>query len=140
MRLERKIAIALAKELKRITQKAKLEALAVLTATGDRIAFYAGDKRANSTELSAIGAALVAAARLALERLNFSPINDVMVRGKNGFLILKSIGDFHLVGGTSDIEEFKSAISVLSQHAPKIADILTYVNIDEDGGIIVDTD
>lgn len=132
MRLERKIAYALAKELKDITQEAKLEALAVLTATGDRIAFYAGDKQANSTELSAIGAALVAAARLALERLAFSPINDVMVRGKNGFLILKSIGDFHLVGGTSDIEEFKNAIAVLSNHAPQIADILSYVQIDDD--------
>ena len=54
MRLERKIAYALAKELKDITQEAKLEALAILTATGDRVAFYAGDKTANSTELSAI--------------------------------------------------------------------------------------
>ncbi|MCK4844746.1 MAG: hypothetical protein KAS95_03655 [Candidatus Heimdallarchaeota archaeon] len=132
MRLERKVAYALAKELKDITQEARLEALAILTATGDRIAFYAGDKKANSTELSAIGAALVAAARLALERLNFSPINDVMVRGNNGFLILKSIGDFHIVGGTSDIEEFKTAIAVLSSHATKIADILSYVQIDED--------
>ncbi|MHA1203381.1 MAG: hypothetical protein K9W45_08700 [Candidatus Heimdallarchaeum aukensis] len=132
MKLERKIAYALAKELKEITQQAKLEALAVLTATGDRVAFYAGDKKANSTELSAIGAALVAAARLALERLNFSPINDVMVRGKNGLLIIKSIGDFHLIGGTSDIEEFKTAIAVLSSHAPKIADILSYVEIDEE--------
>jgi len=132
MKLERKVAYALAKELKEITQQAKLEALAVLTATGDRVAFYAGDKKANSTELSAIGAALVAAARLALERLNFSPINDVMVRGKNGLLIIKSIGDFHLIGGTSDIEEFKTAIAVLSSHAPKIADILSYVEIDEE--------
>ena len=132
MRLERKVAYALAKELRDITQEARLEALAILTATGDRIAFYAGDKKANSTELSAIGAALVAAARLALERLNFSPINDVMVRGNNGFLILMSIGDFHIVGGTSDIEEFKTAIAVLSSHATKIADILSYVQIDED--------
>ena len=132
MRLEKRIAVALAKELKEITQQAKLEALAVLTATGDRVAFYAGDKKANSTELSAIGAALVAAARLALEKLNFAPINDVMVRGKNGLLILKSIGDYHLVGGTSDIEEFKTAIAVLSSHAPKIADILSYVQIEED--------
>ncbi|MHA1868165.1 MAG: hypothetical protein ACTSVB_04945 [Candidatus Heimdallarchaeaceae archaeon] len=132
MKLERKVAYALAKELKEITQQAKLEALAVLTATGDRVAFYAGDKKANSTELSAIGAALVAAARLALERLNFSPINDVMVRGKNGLLIIKSIGDFHLIGGTSDIEEFKTAIAVLSSHAPKISDILSYVEIDEE--------
>ena len=132
MRLERKIAYALAKELKDITQEAKLEALAVLTATGDRVAFYAGDKKANSTELSAIGAALVAAARLALEKLNFSPINDVMVRGRNGLLILKSIGDYHLIGGTSDIEEFKTAIAVLSSHAPKIADILSYVQLEEE--------
>ncbi|MHA1401240.1 MAG: hypothetical protein ACTSQE_12900 [Candidatus Heimdallarchaeaceae archaeon] len=132
MRLEKKIAYALAKELKEITQQAKLDALAVLTATGDRVAFFAGDKKANSTELSAIGAALVAAARLALERLNFAPINDVMVRGRNGLLILKSIGDFHLIGGTSDIEEFKTAIAVLSSHAPKIADILSYVEIDEE--------
>ena len=55
-----------------------------------------------------------------------------MVRGNNGFLILKSIGDFHIVGGTSDIEEFKTAIAVLSSHATKIADILSYVQIDED--------
>ncbi len=131
MRLEKKIAYALAKELKEITQQAKLEALAVLTATGDRVAFYAGDKNANSTELSAIGAALVAAARLALEKLDFSPLNDVMVRGRNGLLILKSIGEFHIVGGTSDIEKFKTAIAVLSSHAPKIADILSYVDLDE---------
>ncbi len=126
MKLEKKIAYALAKELKDITQEAKLDALAILTATGDRVAFFAGDKRANSTELSAIGAAVVAAARLALERLNFSPINDVMIRGKNGFLILKSIGNYHLVGGTNDIEEFKTAIAVLSSHTPKIAEILSY--------------
>ena len=44
----------------------------------------------------------------------------------------KSIGDFHLVGGTSDIEEFKTAIAVLSNHAPQIADILSYVQIDDD--------
>ncbi len=50
-----------------------------------------------------------------------------MVRGKNGFVILKSMGRFVLVGGTKNITAFTKAASVLVQHAPELEGILAEI-------------
>lgn len=131
VKLERKVALALAKELKAITTEANLDALAVITGTGDKVAFFSAAE-VDSAELCAVGAAITSTVRFALEKWGFDPIEDVALRGKNGFLILRALSDeFSLLGGTENLQQAQTASTVLAKHASKVLDILSHVTLDE---------
>lgn len=124
VRVSQTIAQALSKELHAITNEASLDTLAVVTQTGARVAFFTKTS-ADASELSAIAAALVNAGALASRKLGFDELTDVMVRGKNGFLILRALfGRFVLVGGTSNISAFTKAATVLVNHSKSLSEIL----------------
>ena len=87
------------------------------------MAFFS-KSNADASELSAIAASLINSGGLATNRLGFGQLSDVMVRGKNGFVILKSMGRFVLVGGTKNIAAFTKAAAVLVQHSTSLEEIL----------------
>ncbi|OLS21098.1 MAG: hypothetical protein HeimC2_34740 [Candidatus Heimdallarchaeota archaeon LC_2] len=130
VRVNQKVARGLSQELREITKESQVDTLAVITVTGARVAFFS-KSNADASELSAIAASLINSGGLATNRLGFGQLSDVMVRGKNGFVILKSLGRFVLVGGTKNIQAFTKAASVLVQHAPKLESILADIP-DED--------
>lgn len=104
-----------------------IDTLAVITVTGARVAFFS-KSNADASELSAIAASLVNSGGLATNRLGFGQLSDVMVRGKNGFVILKSLGPrFVLVGGTKNIAAFTKAATVLVQHSTVLENILAEI-------------
>ncbi|MCY3414070.1 MAG: roadblock/LC7 domain-containing protein [Candidatus Heimdallarchaeota archaeon] len=127
VRVNQATAQGLSRELHAITNEASLDTLAIVTKTGARVAFFTKTS-ADASEMSAIAAALVNSGGLASTKLGFSDLTDVMVRGKNGFLILRALGDrFVLVGGTSNIGAFTKAASVLVSHSGKLDDILKHI-------------
>ncbi len=124
VRVSQSIAQELSRELHSITNEAEIDTLAIITVTGARVAFFSKTS-ANAAELSAITAALVNSGQLAAMKLGFESLTDVMVRGNNGFLILRSLSDrFVLVGGTKKITTFTKAAKVLVSHSASLARIL----------------
>ncbi|MHA2403238.1 MAG: roadblock/LC7 domain-containing protein, partial [Candidatus Kariarchaeaceae archaeon] len=121
-----KVARGLSSELREITNEAKIDTLAIITVTGARVAFFS-KSNADASELSAIAASLVNSGGLAATKLGFGELNDVMVRGLGGFIILKSLGRFVLVGGTKNISTFTKAASVLITHSQRLVKILTEI-------------
>ncbi|MHA2091539.1 MAG: roadblock/LC7 domain-containing protein [Candidatus Kariarchaeaceae archaeon] len=126
VRVSQKVARGLSSELREITNEAKIDTLAIITVTGARVAFFS-KSNADASELSAIAASLVNSGGLAATKLGFGELNDVMVRGLGGFIILKSLGRFVLVGGTKNISTFTKAASVLITHSQRLVKILTEI-------------
>ena len=124
VRVSQEVAQGLSRELHQITNDANLETLAVVTKTGARVAFFTKTS-ADASEMSAIAAALLNTGSLAVERLDFETLSDIMIRGSNGFLIIRKLSDrFALVGGTSNISAFTKAASVLVNHTKSLGEIL----------------
>ncbi|RMG38705.1 MAG: hypothetical protein D6732_05105 [Methanobacteriota archaeon] len=130
VRVDKNTAAKLAKELRAITQEAKVDTLAIITTTGARVAFFT-KSTADPSEFSAISASLQNAANLAVSRVGFGETTDIMVRCKSGFLILRNLGRFILVAGARNIETFTTSASVLVQHSPNIDEILSVIPEDQ---------
>lgn len=126
VRVNQKVARGLSSELRLITNEAKIDTLAIITVTGARVAFFS-KSNADASELSAIAASLVNSGGLAAKKLGFGELNDVMVRGLSGFIILRSLGRFVLVGGTKNISTFTKAASTLVAHSQKLQEILVEI-------------
>ncbi|MHA1912275.1 MAG: hypothetical protein ACTSYA_11315 [Candidatus Kariarchaeaceae archaeon] len=130
VKIDRLVATHLVQELRAITKEANLDTLAIITETGAKIAFFSTTE-ADPMEMSAIGASVTASGGLALSRISFGTLTDVMIRGSNGFLILRKMGQFTLVGGTNNKEEFMNATRVLLEHSVKLQEILKDVEYEE---------
>ena len=126
-----KVPPAKAKELvavlQQITSETQLGALAVVSDAGERVAFFAQNKDIDPVELSAVAAALVSTSKLAIDRLGFGPLQDIILRGSNGFLVLKDLGRFYLIGGSTDQQSMPVTVRSLSQHAPTLSQIMADV-------------
>ncbi|MEA2071753.1 MAG: hypothetical protein U9O98_10750 [Asgard group archaeon] len=110
--------------LQKITKETKLGALAIVSEAGERVAFFAQNKEIDPVELSAVAAALVSTSKLAVDRLSFSPLQDIILRGKNGFMVMKDLGRFYLIGGSTDQQSMPITVRSLSQHAPTLSSIM----------------
>jgi hypothetical protein len=88
------------------------------------VAFFFFFKSIDPVELSAVAAALVSTSKLAVDRLSFSPLQDIILRGANGFMVLKDLGRFYLIGGSTDQQAMPVTVRSLSQHAPKLSKIM----------------
>lgn len=113
--------------LQQITAETQIGALAVVSEAGERVAFFAQNKSIDPVELSAMAAALVSTSKLYLDRLSFSPLQDIILRGANGYMVMKDLGRFYLIGGSTDQQSMPMTVRSLSQHAPKLSEIMASV-------------
>jgi predicted regulator of Ras-like GTPase activity (Roadblock/LC7/MglB family) len=113
--------------LQEITSETELGALAIVSEAGERLAFFAQNKAIDPVELSAVAAALVSTSKLAVDRLSLSPLQDIILRGNNGFMVLKDLGRFYLIGGSTDQKAMPGTVRSLSKHAPQLSEILQQI-------------
>ena len=113
--------------LQQITAETQIGALAIVSDAGERVAFFAQNKAIDPVELSAMAAALVTRSKLYLERLAFNPLQDIILRGQNGFMVMKDLGRFYLIGGSTDQQAMPTTVRSLSQHAPKLSEIMATI-------------
>ncbi|MBD3189204.1 MAG: hypothetical protein GF308_01095 [Candidatus Heimdallarchaeota archaeon] len=117
----------LVQELQEITSETRLGALAIVSEAGERVAFFAEDKNIDPVELSAVAAALVSTSKLAVTRLSFNPLQDIILRGVNGFMVMKDLGRFYLIGGSTDQKAMPTIVRSLSKHAPTLSEIMASI-------------
>ena len=117
-------AKALVSVLQQITAETHLGALAIVSDAGEKVAYFAQNKQIDPVELSAFIAALVSTSKSAIDRLSFSPLQDIILRGVNGFIVLKDLGRFYLIGGSTDQKSMPLIVKSLSTHAPTLSQIM----------------
>ena len=123
MALDQHDAENLSGYLANITGNTELEALALVTREGMRLAFSAiPGYEINPDSLCAMGAVLLQAGNDSVEKIGYNNLVEVVLRGKKSFMVLSSAGRFFLIGASRTVRELGKTVTVFRYYAGKIAE------------------
>ena len=109
--------------LGQITQHTELEALALVTRDGQRIAFSAvPGYDINPDHLSSMSAVILQSGVEAVEKIGYDYLSECVIRGKDSYLVLAAAGRFFLIGASRNIQDLGKVVSVFRYYAKKIAE------------------
>lgn len=112
----------LAMYLAGITENTDLEALALVTREGMRLAFSAvPDYEINPDLLASMSAVILQSAEDAISRINYNNLIEVVIRGPSAFLLLAAAGRFFLIGASRSIRDLRKSVSVFRYYSKEIA-------------------
>ncbi|MBA7534330.1 hypothetical protein ES705_26576 [subsurface metagenome] len=109
----------LLKILRDISKECELEAVAVVSEEGQEIAFFAS-KETDSIVMSALASALNATGEQAINQVKFGKLDQVIIKGSEGFLLLQSVDRFILFAASKEIYSLALAMNVLSRYSKLI--------------------
>ncbi|MBY9007239.1 MAG: roadblock/LC7 domain-containing protein [Candidatus Lokiarchaeota archaeon] len=111
----------LSKFLGNITEHSELEALALITREGVRLAFSSVPGYEVDPDLfSSLSAVAVQAGNDAITSLGFQNMLEVILRGKDAFIILSNAGRFFLMGASRKIGDLGKVVSVFRYYSGEI--------------------
>jgi len=115
-------AHSLSKFLGNITEHTELEALALVTRDGLRLAFSCiPDYDVDPDLFSSLSAVVMQSGYDAIESLGFENMLEVVLRGEKSFIILSGAGRFFLMGGSRKIEDLGKIVTVFRYYAGEIS-------------------
>ncbi|TKJ19137.1 MAG: hypothetical protein CEE43_16270 [Promethearchaeota archaeon Loki_b32] len=115
-------ATALSNFLGSITEYSELEALALITREGLRLAFSAIPGYNLDPDLfSSLSAVVVQSGSDAVAALGYTNMLEVVLRGDNGFIILSAAGRFFLMGASRDIADLGKIVKVFRYYSQEIS-------------------
>ncbi len=109
----------LLKILRDISKECDLEAVAVVSEEGQQIAFFAS-KETDSIVMSALASALNATGEQAIKQVKFGKLDQVIIKGSEGFLLLQSVDRFILFAASKEIYSLALAMNVLGRYSKTI--------------------
>ncbi len=102
-----------------------LEAIAVVSKQGVKLAYFASeDSDADPDLMAAVSAALLVQGEMAAQKLELDELYEVIIRGKKGFVVLSQAGDFLIMGSAKDLTSMGLAITHMRRYAKEIGDLL----------------
>ncbi len=105
-----------------ITEHTELEALALVTRDGLRLAFSCiPDYDVDPDLFSSLSAVVMQSGYDAIESLGYNNMLEVVLRGDRAFIILSGAGRFFLMGGSRKIEDLGKIVSVFRYYAGEIS-------------------
>ena len=108
-----------------LTNYADLDAIAVVSKQGVKLAYFATEESdADPDLMAAVSAALLVQGEMASEKLGLSELYEVVVRGKDGFIVLSHAGDFLIMGSARDITSMGLAVTQMRKYAKEIGTLL----------------
>jgi len=114
-------ATSLSKFLGNITEHTELEALALVTNDGLRLAFSCIPEYDVDPDLfSSLSAVVMQSGHDAIESLGFNNLLEIVLRGLNAFIILSEAGRFFLMGASRKIEDLGKIVTVFRYYASEI--------------------
>ena len=114
-------ASSLSKFLGNITEHTELEALALVTNEGLRLAFSCiPDYDVDPDLFSSLSAVVMQSGHDAIESLGFSNLLEIVLRGLKAFIILSEAGRFFLMGASRKIEDLGKIVTVFRYYASEI--------------------
>ena len=115
-------ATALSSFLGSITEYSELEALALITREGLRLAFSAIPGYNLDPDLfSSLSAVVVQSGSDAVAVLGYTNMLEVVLRGDNGFIILSAAGRFFLMGASREIADLGKIVKVFRYYSQEIS-------------------
>jgi predicted regulator of Ras-like GTPase activity (Roadblock/LC7/MglB family) len=105
-----------------ITEHTELEALALVTREGLRLAFSCIPEYNVDPDLfSSLSAVVMQSGQDSIESLGFNHLLEVVLRGGDAFIILSSAGRFFLMGASRKIEDLGKIVTVFRYYAQEIS-------------------
>ena len=115
-------AHSLSKFLGSITEYTELEALALVTRDGLRLAFSCiPDYEVDPDLFSSLSAVVMQSGQDAIDSLGYTDLLEVVLRGGNAFIILSAAGRFFLMGARRKVEDLGKIVSVFRFYAGEIS-------------------
>ena len=123
MSLSNEEAQQLSAYLGSITENTDLDAIALVSREGLRLAFSAVEGYEIDPDLlSAMTAVILQAGRDSVSKLGFNQLLEVVLRGKQSFMVVSYAGRFFLVGASTALKQLGKVVAVFRYYAKKIAD------------------
>lgn len=115
-------ATSLSSFLSSITEYSELEALALITREGLRLAFSAIPGYNLDPDLfSSLSAVVVQSGSDAVAALGFTNMLEVVLRGDSGFIILSAAGRFFLMGASRETADLGKIVKVFRYYSQEIS-------------------
>ena len=113
--------------LERVARDINLEALAVITRTGRKIAIWSAHQKVDPDILAALSAAMVSMGDETVDKLDCGELYEVIVRGKRGYAITTRAGSkLALIGASYETENLGLIVRSMRDAASKISTSLGY--------------
>lgn len=114
-------ASSLSKFLGNITEHTELEALALVTNDGLRLAFSCiPDYDVDPDLFSSLSAVVMQSGHDAIQSLGYNNLLEVVLRGISAFIILSGAGRFFLMGASRKTEDLGKIVTVFRYYAGEI--------------------
>jgi predicted regulator of Ras-like GTPase activity (Roadblock/LC7/MglB family) len=108
-----------------LTNYADLDAIAVVSKQGVKLAYFATeDSEADPDLMAAVSAALLMTGEMAASKLDLSELYEVVVRGQDGFVVLSHAGEFLLMGAAKDLTSMGLAVTQMRKYAKEVGELL----------------
>ncbi|MGY5852815.1 MAG: roadblock/LC7 domain-containing protein [Candidatus Thorarchaeota archaeon] len=108
-----------------LTNYADLDAIAVVSKQGVKLAYFATEESDTDPDLmAAVSAALLMTGEMAANKLDLDELYEVIVRGKNGFVVLSQAGEFLLMGSAKDLTSMGLATTQMRRYAREVGELL----------------
>jgi predicted regulator of Ras-like GTPase activity (Roadblock/LC7/MglB family) len=115
-------AHSLSKFLGSITEYTELEALALVTRDGLRLAFSRiPDYEVDPDLFSSLSAVVMQSGQDAIDSLGYIDLLEVVLRGEDAFIILSAAGRFFLMGASRKVEDLGKIVSVFRYYSAEIS-------------------
>lgn len=114
-------ARSLSSFLSSITEYSELEALALVTREGLRLAFSCVPGYSIDPDLfSSLSAVVVQSGSDAVAALGYTNMLEVVLRGDNGFIILSAAGRFFLMGASRQTADLGKVVKIFRYYSNEI--------------------
>lgn len=110
--------------LRDISKEYSLSAIAVVSSEGQEVAFFA-EKSADQVIMSALASALNSAGQQTVNQIKCGNLDQVIIKGSEGFVILLNLDQFIVLAASKDIYTLALAMTVLGKYSKKVYQILT---------------
>ena len=110
--------------LREISQECSLGAIAVVSSEGQELAFFA-EKGTDQVIMSALASALNSAGQQTVGQIKCGSLDQVIIKGTEGFVILQNLDMFIVLAASKDIYCLALAMNVLGKHGKRVYHVLT---------------
>ncbi len=109
-----------------LTNYADLDAIAVVSKQGVKLAYFATEESdADPDLMAAVSAALLMTGEMAADKLGLDELYEVVIRGKGGFVVLSHAGNFLLMGAAKDLTSMGLAVTQMRKYAREVGTLLS---------------
>jgi|LGOV01.1.fsa_nt_gb predicted regulator of Ras-like GTPase activity (Roadblock/LC7/MglB family) len=109
-----------------LTNYADLDAIAVVSKQGVKLAYFATEESdADPDLMAAVSAALLITGEMAADKLGLDELYEVVIRGKGGFVVLSHAGNFLLMGAAKDLTSMGLAVTQMRKYAREVGILLS---------------